>query len=65
VKSYDKSKETIDDYLETDENYNRANNQTTYVEALGREYREFKLIEIQNESEVEDILSFIHPIYPG
>jgi hypothetical protein len=51
--------------METEESYNKANNQTTYVEALGREYKEFRLIEILNENEVEDIASFIHPIYPG
>lgn len=65
VKKCLQSKGEVIKYLETDDNCNKANNQTTYVEAMGREYREFKLIEIENEVEVIEHMSFIHPVYPG
>lgn len=39
--------------------------QTTFVESLGREWREFRLIEIVNEREVEEHLQFQHPYYPN
>ena len=40
-------------------------NQKTFSDSLGREFREFRLIEIVNEKEVMEHASFVHSFYPG
>lgn len=40
-------------------------NQKTFSESLGKEFREFRLIEIISENEIVEHIKFVHSYYPG
>jgi|LauGreDrversion4_2_1035121.scaffolds.fasta_scaffold39429_6 hypothetical protein len=40
-------------------------NQIPYQKKQAKEFREFRLIEIQNEMEVKEIASFVYPFWKG
>lgn len=50
-------------FYKNDINFTPASNQLSFAQTCGKEFREFRLVEIVSDVEVREHLVFVHPFY--